>query len=45
METASIFTAIDALRPLHEQLASDLKPQSRRSPNPGDDQGNNTRRR
>jgi hypothetical protein len=39
METASIFTATDALRPLHEhQLASDHKPHSRRSPIPGDDQ-------
>jgi hypothetical protein len=39
METASIFTATDARRPIHEhQLASDLKPQSRRSPIPGDDQ-------
>jgi hypothetical protein len=39
METASIFTATDALRPLHEhQLAAALEPQSSRSPIPDDDQ-------
>jgi hypothetical protein len=39
MATASIFTATDAVRPLHEhQLASDLNPQSKRAPIPDEDQ-------